>query len=434
MSRFRDTAELYFPTFVDWRGRIYYRGAWQPQSQDVVRGCLEFAEGKPLGERGLYWLRVHIANCCGFDKAHPDIKVQYCMDNHEFLMRYAADPLNIEAPDPDNAVQLLQAVIAYRDAMQLPDATQYVCHCSIAMDATCSGLQHLSAMIRDNNAGRYVNLTDLNASAKQDIYQEVADKAAEVLGQYTDEVQALYWADKPITRSMAKRPVMTYVYGSTLSSAMDYVRESMEDAGYKAVSEVVDGVEQEVYSLNKLSVCVAKALRTGISMTVPDCELAMRYLQMCCRAMPKGDALRWISPAGMPVVNWAEGAYTKRVNINSMGISQVTFRHYTQEINATKATNSIAPNFVHSMDAAHLCLTLQEFPEALQAIHDSFGCHACNVDALHTAIRQSFVNMYLQEDVIQLLAKFNPEVSHIAKPPKGTLDITQVIDSVYMFS
>ena len=29
---------------------------------------LEFAEAKPLGERGLYWLKIHLANLHGQDK------------------------------------------------------------------------------------------------------------------------------------------------------------------------------------------------------------------------------------------------------------------------------------------------------------------------------------------------------------------------------
>jgi DNA-directed RNA polymerase len=32
---------------------------------DINRGLLEFAEGKPLGNDGLYWLKVHLANKIG---------------------------------------------------------------------------------------------------------------------------------------------------------------------------------------------------------------------------------------------------------------------------------------------------------------------------------------------------------------------------------
>lgn len=63
---------MYFPFNMDFRGRVYpipphlnHMGA------DVCRGLLTFGFGKPLGERGLWWLKVHLANLMGKDKVHP---------------------------------------------------------------------------------------------------------------------------------------------------------------------------------------------------------------------------------------------------------------------------------------------------------------------------------------------------------------------------
>ena len=58
LVRYQDEEALYFPTFIDWRGRMYFRSILNPQSNDAVKGCLEFAEGKPLGTEGLFWLKV----------------------------------------------------------------------------------------------------------------------------------------------------------------------------------------------------------------------------------------------------------------------------------------------------------------------------------------------------------------------------------------
>jgi DNA-directed RNA polymerase, mitochondrial len=35
---------------------------------DLSRGLLVFTEGKPLGEKGLKWLKIHLANKMGKDK------------------------------------------------------------------------------------------------------------------------------------------------------------------------------------------------------------------------------------------------------------------------------------------------------------------------------------------------------------------------------
>jgi DNA-directed RNA polymerase len=56
---FKTVNHIYFPHNMDFRGRVYpipphlnHMGA------DINRGLLEFAEGKPLGKEGLFWLKV----------------------------------------------------------------------------------------------------------------------------------------------------------------------------------------------------------------------------------------------------------------------------------------------------------------------------------------------------------------------------------------
>src|SRR5204862_1760801 len=55
---------IYFPYQLDHRGRAYpVPQLINPQSDHIGRSLLEFGEGKELGERGSYWLKIHIANC-----------------------------------------------------------------------------------------------------------------------------------------------------------------------------------------------------------------------------------------------------------------------------------------------------------------------------------------------------------------------------------
>jgi len=39
---------------------------------DLSRGLLLFSKGKKLGETGLRWLKIHIANLMGYDKLSYD--------------------------------------------------------------------------------------------------------------------------------------------------------------------------------------------------------------------------------------------------------------------------------------------------------------------------------------------------------------------------
>src|SRR4029077_16903895 len=55
---------FYFPCQVDHRGRVYpVPPLMNPQSDHIGRAWIGFGDGKPLGERGAYWLAIPLANC-----------------------------------------------------------------------------------------------------------------------------------------------------------------------------------------------------------------------------------------------------------------------------------------------------------------------------------------------------------------------------------
>lgn len=430
LAKFKDEARLYFPTFIDWRGRMYFRSTIHPQLNDAVKGCLEFADGKPLGAVGLHWLKVHVANSCGYDKHDDAIKAKWTEDNWELIRDFINNPLDVDAPEPDTAFTLLQAGLALQEALSLTDATKYVCHVPVAMDATCSGLQHLSALTRDEVGGTHTNLVDSITDQKADIYTQVGSMADTLKNNFTNDVVIQdYWKDKPVSRKMAKPPVMTYVYGSTLLSTMDTIQTDMTEAGLEVIRDDDGNI---LYSIQSLAVPIAKALRYGVENTVPRCANLMAYLQKITRKY-KEQHLQWITPVGVPVVNWSEGRVTKRVWIKSMGVAAILVSYNDGKYNVRKATNGVVPNFVHSLDAAHLCMTINEFGGQVVPIHDSFGTHPCDVPEMHKALRSTFVELYSNYSIEDLLQFNNIDTEEYPVPEQGKLDIQSVHTSRFMF-
>jgi DNA-directed RNA polymerase len=73
---------------------------------------------------------------------------------------------------------------------------------------------------------------------------------------------------------------------------------------------------------------------------------------------------------------------------------------------------------------------------AYAMIHDSFGTHACNTDVLARVLREQFYKLYNDNDVLQdlkdqLESQCNVELDDI--PEKGSLDISEVLNSEYFF-
>lgn len=430
LTRYQDESALYFPTFIDWRGRMYFRSVLNPQANDAVKGCLEFAEGKPLGAEGLFWLKVHVANSCGYDKHSPEIKAKWTDDNWEMICDFINNPLDVDAPEPDTAFTLLQAAIALQEALALPNPELYVCHVPVAMDATCSGLQHLSALTRDTVGATYTNLINNHNEQKSDIYLEVARRSQESLAELiTDPIIENFWKDQPITRAMAKKPVMTLVYGSTLLSTIDGLSLELASSGIDPIKSVEGKI---AYSLNALAVPVGKALRQGVGKTVPKATEMMGYLQMLVRKH-KEHTMQWVTPVGVPVVNWSEGTVVKKVNIRSMGVENIYMSYNNGVYDTRAAANGIVPNFVHSLDSSHLCMTINDCDASILPIHDSFATHPCDVQKMHTALRKTFADMYSAFST-ETFTEFNSiDTTEYPIPERGNLDISEVLDAPYMF-
>lgn len=56
---------------------------------------LLFGEKRALGERGLRWLKIHLANLAGFDKGSFDERVNFVHENLENIYESATNPLEV---------------------------------------------------------------------------------------------------------------------------------------------------------------------------------------------------------------------------------------------------------------------------------------------------------------------------------------------------
>ena len=105
-------------------------------------------------------------------------------------------------------------------------------------------------------------------------------------------------------------------------------------------------------------------------------------------------------------------------------------------VDTRKMASSIAPNVIHSLDAAHIRMVAtaaaEEQMHSLAMIHDSFGCHATDAGRFFQIIREQFVLLY-SNDVAEAL---NQELSGGEQqlPLMGSLDLIGVLETDYSFA
>ena len=444
MSRMmQDQERFYFVYQLDFRGRIYAATTEvNPQGGDQAKATLEFAEGKRLGSSGAYWLKVHGANKYGYDKVNYDDRVKWVDDQKAVWCAVADDPLTTTIwVEADKPYQFLAFCFEYAEYVR--NGEDHISHLPVALDGSCNGLQHFSAMLRDEVGGKAVNLTP---SAKpEDIYQNVADvcyrKLCESARTPSDVSHlARNWVDlfkslgiDGVPRTITKKPVMTLPYGSTQNSCTTSIYQWYIENG-ESFLDPHESFNHCVY--------FSKILWGSIRNVVVAATAAMDWLQAVASKVSKcGVPLGYISPLGFPVYQSSTKTKEKKIrHVLGGSAMSVTIRTDLDELDCRKQRQGSSPNFVHHVDATHLMMTVNaaasEGITDFAMIHDDFGCHAAQVDSLQKVTREQFVRLYTEND---LLRNFKETQEHLINetlmdlPATGKLEIQDVKKSLYFF-
>lgn len=445
-DRLRKYEEFWFPYQMDWRGRMYpVVGTLNPQGQDAAKGLLEFAEGKPLGESGVTWLQIHLANCYGIDKVSYEDRMTWTLLNEQAILDSAIDPLRntfwMDADGGGKAWQFLAACFAYADYKE--HGAEYPCHLPVGLDGSCNGLQHLSSMILDGYGAANTNLVDSEKPA--DIYQIVANAvAAEVAEDAKNgHREALQWHGK-VTRSVVKRNVMTVSYGATRFGMLEQLKEDLHKATDGKLHQFlgIDSHEPDFPFLKYLSELIIKHIGT----TVRAAPMVMGWLQDVAHTITaNGLPVKWTTPVGLPVMQSYRKRRERRMDTTLGGFRiQLRLREDTNFQDTKRAVLGVSPNYVHSMDGAHLQETVNRMLDAgvtgFAMVHDSYGTHACDVQEMAILLRESFVDMYQEDQLMRFREEIRlqlPEDLAQKLPktlPRGDFDLEQVKEAMYFFA
>jgi DNA-directed RNA polymerase len=468
--RMAELPQFYTPMTMDFRGRVYPVPKFNFQREDRVRGMFLFKNGAPIGEKGIHWLQVHVANCWGnkVDKTPMDERVQWVKKNLSVLAAYVEAPtVNTGWTKADSPFLFLASC---RELVLCNGNPEYVCHLPVSFDGSCSGIQHLAAMTLSPE-GAYVNLT--NTEQPDDVYERVGVLVREAMQEdlvrpttedATEEEKAKDARTKQlaalclpnVNRSLCKRPCMTFAYSSQVYGMK---QQTIKDVMEPYQLEVLDGIiKQHPFAEDEQTqhACAgyfAKVAYRCIKALVKGPAEAMEFLQQLAGALAhEGKPLRWTTPIGLPWFNKYHASVTERISrwLEDGGVTKriETAVHigYEARLKGEKCENAVSPNFVHALDASHLVLTAiaaaKEGITDTATVHDSFGCLPCHAERYNEIIRETFVQMYEEHDVLAeiYLSALNDHSGAANKkklpelPAKGTLDLNEVKQAKYAFA
>src|SRR5262249_31599019 len=144
---------------------------------------------------------------------------------------------------------------------------------------------------------------------------------------------------------------------------------------------------------------LAKAVGRTVEELMPRIVEGMNYLaSMSSILAGQQRFVQWFSPTGFPVCNRYPEIDYETIKLPGDGGGEIRFRVGTGAIPGTAVVadcvNGLAPNFIHSLDAAHLvrvinaCVAADPSITDLLAVHDCFYCLAPDAVRVNRIIRR----------------------------------------------
>ncbi|XP_056112408.1 DNA-directed RNA polymerase, mitochondrial [Rhinichthys klamathensis goyatoka] len=442
---------FWFPHNMDFRGRTYPQPPYfNHLGSDVTRALLVFAEGRPLGPKGLDWLKIHLVNLTGLKKRSSLAgRLEYAESIMEDVLDSADHPLDGRKwwMNADEPWQALGCCMEIANASRSPDHTKFVSSYPVHQDGSCNGLQHYAALGRDVIGATSVNLVP--CELPQDVYSGVAQQVEEFRAR--DAEQGLKIAqvlEGFISRKVVKQTVMTVVYGVTryggrlqiekrLKEIDDFPKDYIWDASHYLVVQVFNSLKEMFTGTREIQEWLTESAR------------------LIARS---GRTVEWVTPLGLPIVQPYHRTKNQTLKSSIQNLSINISHDANEKPDSMKQKNAFPPNFIHSLDSTHMMLTSLHCYRAgltFVSVHDCYWTHALTVDTMNKVCREQFVALHSQPILEELsgflLQKYCSSPPVVSKPKKtqeyykmvqllssvprtGDFNLEKVKESVYFFS
>nr|QWO71381.1 RNA polymerase [Termitomyces sp. T50a] len=479
---------FYLPLKADFRGRLYVTSFFlNYQGNEIGKALVYFNKGEILNEEGrknFYIYGANLYNPSSLNKENHEERLKWVKQNLSNIYQMDIEFLS----KADNIWLFTSFCLIMKKLKEKPDLI--VCF-PIFIDATCSGIQHIAAMIKDTDLGLNVNLTKQHEEDKvADIYNKLLKTINLAISLEGNDINTKHPNLKHVelTRSDVKQPIMTKTYNVSLLGMKNQIMLSLREKERKAeitliekdnIKEFIKNKDLEDFNIKIKSYIngksinldyldifkIAQILEGCIFSNFPRLKLVYDFLKNTCKVLNKLDLpVVWTTPSGLMITQKYNKSFNNKVSINFAGVTKkLVLKEWKQELDKKAQINGIIPNIVHSLDAAHLigviqnCEYLNIYP--ILPIHDCFGCHPNKLNKLFEILKLEFINIYSKEEFLtqylhfvelylknngfKIIGKNNKKYviyktrSKMELPvvPKcGDLNLSEIMDSKHMFN
>jgi DNA-directed RNA polymerase len=448
-EKYKQYEEIYFVYQIDFRGRLYpIQALLSPIGDDLSKSLLHFATKQKINDKGLKWFKIHGANKYGKDKISFDERVAWIDKYSKEIGTLSSMENPFESnflQDADKPYQFL--AFAYEYAEYLSNPTEFYSSLPIAVDGSNNGFQHISALLRDNDGAKRVNVLPNGKDIPADIYQDVAEMTKRQLiddkktfatlnEKVKDDVRAFIDDILPfIDRSLVKQNVMTDSYGAGEKAKAFQIADNLKKVENSVIQKNIKTISKYLAKLNDKS----------IDKLAPSANKYKKWMKKIAKEISEQNrAIEWTTPL-IELKITQEEFITKddRISTKYNGKeNKLQIKIPTDKINMKEQIKGIAPNFIHSLDATHMYLSIlsahKNGVKSFATIHDSFATHANDVDTLIEALKNEFIALTKYDILLhfkkEIENNYGIEIEKIPYVDKEKFNIELLEKSQYFFA
>lgn len=214
------------------------------QGGDVARSLLCFHRTTYRSSNNEHIL-IYLCNVFGLKNKSMKARIEWAKTNiANMLQTYLNDrPLFTEQylNKAKEKAQFMSCVLAILRSHLSAGGDYGKCRLPVLFDATCSGMQHLSALTTDLDLAALVNLT---SGGLKDFYGHCAETVGQVISELPDPQMRNKLGKIKIDRKLVKLPVMTIPYNIGLKSLTgkitdNFIKSLEGECGNKKLKFVV---------------------------------------------------------------------------------------------------------------------------------------------------------------------------------------------------
>lgn len=429
---------FYLNTHADWRGRLYTHCFYiSYQGSEISSAILEFWKGEPLTDTGLNIFYAYGASIYSNvnNKNNEKYRINWVKNNKSNILNMNSDFIrSAESPVSFAAFCL--------EMRRLEENRNVEIKMPVFIDATCSGIQHIAAIIGDTELATKVNLIPKivqNNDKPDDIYQSLVEpinNAINKCGREKDGFKAL--SNLWLTRKELKQPIMTLNYNVSVFGMKEQLYNSLKVTKPITDNEVFSANEQnlktkptsntgniveknkevikiigktkdneEIELSHRDLLEIAMIIKKNIFIYYPALKAIYDYFLEVAVFMKKLELpVQWVTPTGAEITQ----KYTKkekiklRIYLHKKTKTRVLYNS-TNKIDYNKQIDGIIPNVIHSLDSSHIIKLInvygKSFKFGILTVHDCFGTHPNHVESLFFCLKEEFISLYINRDFLK---------------------------------